>query len=148
LTGTGSSFRPEFANFDLYQHPENILNRLQIIYAIWRRQLTFLNNSEYVAYNLKLVTQLDKKYFSIEPDIDNLKPLLINSEITYSLKFSDTFERRVREAQSDYPAPFQITDLKLTLEYTNVKGTKFYTTFDNSLDEQNKNKFAKKVNGS
>ena len=41
LTGTGSSFRPEFANVDLYQHPENILNRLQIVYATWRRQLTF-----------------------------------------------------------------------------------------------------------
>ena len=94
------------------------------------------------------MTQLDKKYFSIEPDIDNFKPLLTNSEITYSLKFSNTFERREREAQPDYPAPFQITSLKLTLEYTNVKGTKFYTTFDNSLDEQNKNKFAKKVNGS
>ena len=105
------------------------MNRLQIIYGNWRQQLIFLNNSEHVAYNLKLVTKLDKKYFSIEPDLDNFKPLLINSEITYSLKFSDTFQRTEREAQSDYPGPFQITNLKLTLEYTNVKGTKFYTYF-------------------
>lgn len=34
--------------------------------------------------------------------------------------------------------------LKLLLEYTNVKGTKFYTFFDNSLDEQSKNNFKKK----
>ena len=148
LTGSGSSFRPEFANVDLYQHPENMLNRLQIVYASWRRQLTFLNNSEHVAYNLKLMTQLDKKYFAIEPDIDNFKPLLTNSETSYSFKFSDTFERKEREAQSDYPTPKEITNLKLTLEYTNVKGTKFYTTFDNSLDEQHKNKFVKKLTGS
>lgn len=148
LTGAGSSFRPEFANVDLCQHPENMLNRLQIVYATWQRQLTFLNNCEHVAYNIKLVTQLDKRYFSIEPDIDNLKPLLINSEIAYSLKLSDTFERREREAKSDYPAPAQIAYLKLTLEYTNVKGTKFYTSFDNSLDEQHKNKFIRKLTGS
>ena len=89
--------------------------------------------------------QLGKRYFSIEPYIDNFKPLLTNSEIAYSLKFSDIFEQRKREAQSDYPAPKQITNIKLTLEYTNVKGTKFYTTFDNSLDDQHKNKFMKKL---
>lgn len=146
LTGTGSTFRSEFANINSYQHQENMLNRLQIVDATWQRKLTFFNNSEHVAYDLRMITLLDKKNFSIEPDIDNLKPLSKDSDITYSLKFSDTFERRERETQSDYPAPTQITNLKLILEYTNMKGTKFYTIFDNFLDEQNKNKFVKRIN--
>lgn len=144
VTGSGYSFRPEFAKVDLYQHPDEMLNRMQIVYATWRRQLTILNNSEHASYNIKLLTQLDQKYFLLEPEIDNLKPLLSNSELSYSLKISDTFERREREAQSDYPAPKHITNLKLILEYTNVKGTKFFTAFDNTLPEEERNKFYRK----
>ena len=143
LSGNGNSFRSE--KVDLYQNPENALNRLEIVYAGCRKQLTFLNNSEHTAYKLKLLTQLDKNHFTVEPEIDNFKPLLTNSEITYSVKFSYTFERKEREAQSEYPEPEDITKLKLTLEYTNVKETKFYTTFDNLLDEEHKNTFVKKI---
>lgn len=145
VTGIGRTFRPEFLDIDLYKNPENMLNRLQIVYSTWQRQLNFLNHSEHAAYNIKLATQVDKEYFTIEPDIDSFKPLLTNSDISYSLKVSDTFQRREREARSEYPEPKHITELKLTLEYTNVKGTKFYTEFDNSLDEQHKNKFFKKI---
>lgn len=88
LTGNGCSFRPEFLNVDLYQSPENMLNRLQIVHSICRRQLTFLNNSEHTAYNLKLLTPLNKSHFNLEPDIDSYKPLLINTEISYSLRFN------------------------------------------------------------
>ncbi|MEO6136469.1 MAG: hypothetical protein ABIP35_15020 [Ginsengibacter sp.] len=145
LIGTGYTFIPQSANVDLYQHPENMLNRLQVVDAKWQRQLTLLNNSEHVAFTLKFVTQLDQKYFSIEPDVDNFKPLLTNSEIAYSLIFSDTFERREREASVDHPVPKHITDFKLILEYTNVKGTKFFTVFDNSLPEEYRNKFSRKI---
>ena len=145
LKGNGNSFGPEFANVDIYKNPENILNRLQIVYASCSKQLTLLNNSEHTAYNLKLLTQLDKNQFIVVPDIDSYKPLLTNTEITYSLKFSYTFERRESEVQSEYPVPNEIAKLKLTIEYTNVKGTKFYTIFDNCLGEPYKNTFRKKM---
>lgn len=145
LIGTGSSTRPEFLNEDLFQNPGNMFNRPQIVYASWDRKLIFLNNSEHTAYNLNLLTSLKKPNFTIVPEIDSFKPLLLNTEISYALKFNDTFERRERDEKSDYPAPKEINNLKLTLEYTNVKGTKFFTTFVNSLEEQNKNKFLKKI---
>jgi hypothetical protein len=144
LTGSGAGFRPEFANEDYYQHPENMFNRLQIVYATWKRNLIFLNHSEHAAYNLKILTELNREHFLIEAPIDSYKPLLQNSEASYSLKIIDTFTRREREAHGNYPAPDYVTNLKLLLEYTNVKGTKFYTSFDNSLDESQKNKFLKK----
>lgn len=144
LTGDGASFRPELANEDYYQHPENMLNRLQIVYATWKRNLIFFNHSEHVAYNLKILTELSKEHFLIEPPVDSHKPLLQNSETSYTLKITDSFTRREREAQGSYPVPDYVTNLTLLLEYTNINGTKFYTRFNNTLGENEKNKFLKK----
>lgn len=142
LTGNNSSVgSAEFAKDELDQDPEN---RIQNVYASRSVQLEFMNYSEYTAYNLKLLTQLVPQ-FIIKPGIDVDKPLPINTKIDYALvEFNYNFKRRERETKSEYPDPPEIANLKLILEYTNVKGTKFYTIFDNSLDEQNKNTFQRK----
>lgn len=148
LKGNSGTFRGVDVGVDLFENLQNILDPLQIVYCEWRKEMKFYNNSDYHAYNLKIISNLDSSHFKISPTIDYLTPLKANENITYTLTVTDTYERKKSEAKFVHEETELLKNIKIGLEYTNVKGTKFYTMFDNAVDLNSQNKFARKYNGS
>lgn len=147
LSGNSGTFRGVDIGVDHFQNPQNILDLLQIVYCEWRKELKFYNNSDHHAYNLKIVSDLDISHFVIVPTIDNLTPLKSNENLSYTLTVTDTYKRKQSEAKLVHRETSLLTNIKISLEYSNVKGTKFYTMFDNSVDLNSQNKFARKYSG-
>lgn len=148
LSGNSGSFRGVDFDVDLYQNPQNMFDPMQIVYCEWRKEMKFYNNSDYHAYNLKIASNLDSSHFKITPTIDYLTPLKSNENITYTLTITDTYKRKKSEAKLVHQETDLLKKIKISLEYTNVKGTKFYTMFENAVDLSNQNQFARKYNSS
>ncbi len=110
----------------------------------WQYDIIFRNNSEYPAYNLKLIEPTLNSGFNIHPPLDSLKPILPNSEVSYKAKFFQTFEGKGEVANliAKHP-PDKLKSGKFIFEYTNVKGTKFYTTYEHALDTADRHKFSR-----
>lgn len=117
----------------------------QVIYEndlTWNYDITFRNNSEYPAYNLKLIEPTLDKNFILNPAIDKLKPILSNAEISHKAKFYQFYEGLGDAANIIAKNPPEIIKSgKFTLEYTNVKGEKFYTFYNDSEDDDKKHQF-------
>lgn len=98
----------------------------------WEQNMAFRNNSEHVAYNIKLLNPTIDNTFDVYPKIDNLKPLLSNTEISYVARFYALYEGRGIDANNLVSGlPPKLNSDNFILEYTNVKGTKFYTVYKN-----------------
>ena len=119
-----------------------------MINCSWKKEITFLNNSEHNAYNLKIISDLDKSHFKIERPIDNLKPLKSNEQVCYTLLIKDSYERRESQAHMGYRETKIFEDIVLILEYTNVKGTRFYTKYSYLADANHQNVLMKRYNHS
>ena len=108
-------------------------------------QLNLHNNSEHHAYNIKLIRPYLTHECAIQPAINYLQPLKQNEAESFTLTFSAihqvTGEESVRifNTPSDY-----FSKNKVIIEYRNVRGTKFYTEFDQSKPEEERNIFKKK----
>ncbi len=112
----------------------------------WNYALTFYNNSEYSAYNLKLIEPVgNSTLIAIQPSINPLAPLIPNSNTQYSATFFQNFEVKAQDSvklMNDLP---NVLKRPMTLEYTNVKGTKFYTTFNFHDGIKAENIFSRKI---
>jgi len=111
----------------------------------WEYHLYFRNNSEHTAYNLKIVQPKVDRNFVLNPKLDSLKPLIPNSEVMYHAVFHDYYEGRGKDAMEVIkkgPKHFQDDFI---IEYTNAKGTKFYTYFSYSKEDSKKHKFTRKI---
>jgi hypothetical protein len=134
------SFKNDFSK------PINFLDEIRFHKLQWNYNLIFRNNSEHVAYNLKLINPNPSNLFILDKKIDSLRPLIQNSEISQRIKIEKTVEGTGAET---YNASNELPDFlslnKFILEYTNVKQTKFYTIFDWTKQEDLRNKFVKKL---
>ena len=125
-----------------FSKPLKIFTEIRVDKLVWRYNLIFRNNSEHVAYNLNLINPEQNPGFMLEKKIDKLLPLLQNSELVHRAIFETEIEgtgEETHEASKSHPD--LLMNNKLILEYTNVKGTKFYTVFDASQEESLRNKF-------
>lgn len=78
--------------------------------------------------------------------LDKLLPLLPNTELINRVIFEKQVEGTGQETHEvSQKHPDILMDNKFILEYTNVKGTKFYTVFDRSKDEAYRNQFFKQL---
>lgn len=97
----------------------------------WDYTITIRNNSEINAYNLKLLKPTVNSNVSIEPYLDDLKPLVSNSEVSYDIKLKIRAEANSAITEEIMRSkPEQFKDEYLVLEYTNSNHIKFYTVFD------------------
>ena len=110
----------------------------------WEFFLILRNNSEFPAYNFKLIEPAPSINFQVYPKLDSLKPLNINEEIQYTVKFYETFTGTGSEVANVMKRGPLLLD-KFILEYTNIKGVKFYTTYQHSKDELSRNEFVRKL---
>ncbi len=96
----------------------------------WVYNLKIRNNTGLNAYNLKLLNPVIDSKTILYPPIDNLKPILANTEIEYTLTIKESIEGTSRQSQVKMQNPPNIIqEQKVALEYTNEKGLKFYTVF-------------------
>jgi hypothetical protein len=125
--------------------PIDIMKAIYYSDIHWFYKITFRNNSEHVAYNIRLLDPQVGHAFRLAQKIDALKPLLPNNEIEHKAEFFEFYEGLGRiAAEKAEKAPEFLLTTKFILEYTNVKGTKFYTEFDGSKDEALRNQFLRK----
>lgn len=148
LTGNGSVFSPQHIGEDYFKFPEYRLDPLQLVSCSWTKEIIMYNNSEYTAYNLKIISKLNPQHFKIENLVDSLLPLESNKQTSSTLRINDSFQRRESQASIGYKETDIFNEINFVLEYTNGKGTKFYTKFIYSTDLDNQNEFLKKYNGS
>ncbi|MES2132673.1 MAG: hypothetical protein V4506_10000 [Bacteroidota bacterium] len=108
----------------------------------WDYQISFRNNSEYTAYNLKLIKPVFDKSFKIIPNIDSFKPLSPNNEINAIARFSLSYEGTGTTSEIILKnKPAILTSGEFIVEYTNANGTKFITKYNNKLDEDKRHQF-------
>lgn len=146
LDGNGSVFIPQHIGEDYFKFPERRLDPLQLVNCSWTKEIILYNNSEYTAYNLRIISKLNPQNFRIEKLVDPLLPLESNKQTSSILKINDSYQRRQSEASIGYKEGDIFKEINLVLEYTNVKGTKFYTRFYYSKDSNNQNEFLKRYN--
>ena len=140
-----SAKKPSLSAKNDTTQPIDLMEAIWFCELRWRYKLTLLNNSEHHAYNIRLLEPLQEHHFLLDPKIDRLKPLLSNTETDYEAIFNDIFEGKGREANEIIQRhPFFLTNNRYVLEYTNVKGKKFYTIFDASKSEELRNEFVRK----
>lgn len=140
-----SSKSPKISPKNDTSQPINMMDAIWINELRWRYKLILLNNSEHPAYNIRLLEPDQEHYFVLDPKIDRLKPLLSNNEASYNAIFNDIFEGTGYEANAIIEThPHFLVNKRYVLEYTNVKGTKFYTVFDGSKEESKRNEFLRK----
>ncbi len=126
--------------------PIDIMSAIYHHDLIWDYKLTLRNNSEHTAYNIQLLEPLQDHAFRLQPKIELLKPIQPNGELIYEAKFSAFHAGPGLEANNLIAIhPDLLRNRKFILQYTNVKGTKFYTLFDGKKDEQDSNAFSKKL---
>jgi len=112
----------------------------------WEYVMILRNNSEFPAYNLKLVEPLPNNKFRIFPDIDRYKPILPNSEIAYKVKFYQSYEGRGDIANSMIEQlPEILQSGEFIIQYENSKGTKFYTVYQANNEEDKRYQFTRKI---
>lgn len=129
-----------------FTKPIDFIKEIRFDKLRWNYNLIFRNNSEHVAYNLKLISPEQSEYFILEKKIDSLKPLIQNSELLHKIRFEKEVEGtgfETDKASNNIP-DFLMTN-KFILEYTNVKQTKFYTIFDWNKELNLRNQFVKKL---
>ena len=120
-------------------------NAVRFFQMDWDYKLSLRNNSEYTAYHLKLLKPNSSNDCILEPKIDFLKPIIQNSSEYFTLKFSVIFEGTGEESVSVFNKGTNYFEkFKVVLEYTNLKGTKFYTTYDFNKPEEDLNSFHRK----
>lgn len=107
----------------------------------WKYTITIRNNSEYPSYNLKILQPATNSRIVIDPPLDDLKPLLANSEVSIDITIWVRVEGNAQEIDDLMDnRPEQFQNEKLVLEYTNAKQTKFYTVFDYSGNSKGENR--------
>jgi len=127
-----------------FSKPFNQFELIRIDTLKWRYRLIFRNNSEHPAYNIKLLSPKQDSAFMLEKKIDNLLPLLQNTELVHNVEFQFEMEGTGSEtADAADKHPDFLLKNKFVLEYTNVKGTKFYTIFDGLKEEEKRNQFVR-----
>lgn len=105
----------------------------------WQYKLILRNNSEYPAYNLSLINPPIGDEFSLIPTLDKLKPVLSNSEISYTAKFHQLYQLNDNSGNIESKKIPELLQFgKFTLEYTNTSGTKFTTIYDCSETTEDK----------
>lgn len=107
----------------------------------WNYTITIRNNSEYAAYNLKLLQPATNSNVIITPPLDDLKPILSHGEISYDITLRVRAEGKSKELEEKMNArPEEFEEKQLVLEYTNSKNVKYYTIFDYSGDSNGTNR--------
>ncbi len=106
----------------------------------WEYDLLLRNNSEHTAYNIKLISPTISNKFFLHPKLDTLKPLTENSEVPYSARFSDYFTGNGSEVAVRMKEGSHLLS-EFILEYTNLKGTKFYTQYNHNAEEGKRHSF-------
>ena len=97
----------------------------------WEYKFVIRNNSEYPAYNIVLIEPNFDNNFYFYPTIDLAIPILPNQAIEYKAIFFQHFEGNGKDANLIIQGlPDKLKTGKFVLEYTNVKGTKFYTIYE------------------
>ena len=108
-------------------------------------QLTLYNNSEHSAYKIKLLRPDLSHDCQIQPAINYLRPLKINDNDSFTLTFTNIHEATGNQSVEIFNTSFDYFHKnKVVVEYCNLKGTKFYTSFDFSKNEEERNSFHKK----
>jgi hypothetical protein len=128
------------------QHEQNLERQRQYEEALtverpytleWKYDIGITNNSEHTAYKLKLIkssiiTKID--------EVDYTKPIPPNQSVTYSITLEESIlatkpdvDRRLLEGGA----------FELRVEYSNVKGTGYFTVFNNGVDVEEQNHFGR-----
>lgn len=112
----------------------------------WNYKLAIHNNSEHHAYEVKLIKPAEDYHFLLKDKINHLKPILANSELELRAEFYKSFEgKRIDANNLIENHPYLLMNDKFILEYTNIKGTKFYTIFDMAKEDSSRNQFVRKI---
>jgi hypothetical protein len=109
--------------------------------------MTIRNNGEHQAYNIDLLSpRPDQVWVELEPKkIDYFKPIPVNSSESFLWTVTQIYTGKGADAAElaqrglDY-----FRKNKIVLEYANVKETRFYTVFDFSKPEKERNEFFRK----
>ena len=147
IKGNGASRYPVLTspNND-FSKPISRFTEIRFDKLIWRYNLILRNNSEHVAYNLSLLHPEQNLSFMFEKKLDRLLPIIPNTELINVIIFEKHVEGTGQETHElSKKHPDILMNNKFILEYTNVKGTKFYTVFDESKNEVERNQFFKKL---
>ena len=108
-------------------------------------KMTLRNNSEYSAYNIRLLQPEVTGGFTIKPKIDPFKSIIVNGFEEYTIFIEWIYEGTGMDAYNLYERGSDFfTKNKIVLEYTNVKKTKFFTEFDINKIEAERNTFHRK----
>lgn len=141
-----STYSSELAPINDFSEPLDIMEAIRFNNIQWNYRLFLRNNSEHTAYNMKLIGPEQGDDFKIVQKINRLKPLLSNTELELRAEFYKFFvgtsveANNIKEKKEDC-----LMDKKFILEYTNVKGSKFYTVFDMTEEQDKRNQFLRKL---
>lgn len=126
--------------------PVDAFNAIRLDSLRWRYELSLRNNSEHAAYNVRLLQPVLNESIEVDPKIDSFRPILPNGEQVFKIIFHEIMEGTGMETYeaSRKPPPY-FKNGKIIIEYTNVKGTKFYTVYDPNKDERQRNIFTRKL---
>jgi hypothetical protein len=141
-----STYSSELAPINDASEPLDIMEAIRFNNIQWNYRLFLRNNSEHTAYNIKLIGPEQGDDFKIVQKINSLKPLLSNTELKLRAEFyifyvgASVETNNIKEQKEDC-----LKDKRFILEYTNVKGTKFYTVFDMTKQQDKSNQFLRKL---
>lgn len=141
-----STYSSDLAPINDASQPLDIMEAIRFNSLQWNYRLYLRNNSEHAAYNIKIISPEQGDEFKIVQKINSLKPLLANSELELRAEFYKFFVGTSVEANSMKESKEDcLVDKVFILEYTNVKGTKFYTVFDMTKPQDERNQFSRKL---
>ena len=121
-------------------------NALRFFEIGWKYKLTLHNNSEHPAYHLRLIVPSSQNECTITPEINYLKPLQQNTSDSFVISFTSIIEATgAQSVEILNNGSEHFKKSKVILEYTNVKGRKFYTLFDYNKAEEERNSFHRKM---
>jgi hypothetical protein len=106
--------------------PIDIMSAIYLNDLSWNYKLTLRNNSEYPAYNIRLIQPQTGQGFRLAEKIDALKPILPNAEIEYKSKFYEFYEGLGKIASDKVEkTPDFLLNQKLFLNIPTLKGQNF-----------------------